>query len=178
MKDIQVITGCMFAGKTTELINRLKRHPGNYILIKPDLDTRDKNNEVSTHDGKKEKAIKVSTVSQIFDHLKNINTIGIDEAQFFSSAIVDDINYLASKGFRLIIAGLDKDYLNQPFGYMKQLENIATSITRLQAKCNNCGNVATYSHRISDDTPQLLIGDKDLYKALCEICFQKNNKIT
>ena len=175
MKDIQVITGCMFAGKTTELISRLQSLKENYVLIKPDLDTRDKKNQVSTHDGKKENAIKVTSLSQVFKSLKNVTTIGIDEAQFFPAGIVEDINYLASKGFRIIVAGLDKDYLNQPFGSMSQIEQISTSITRLKAKCNQCGSDATYSHRISNDSQQLLIGAKDVYQALCQLCFKKKS---
>ena len=172
MKDIQVITGCMFAGKTTELINRLKTLKENYILVKPIVDNRDSGNFISTHSGIEEKAIRVNRLSDIFDQLDKIDVIGIDEAQFFKKSIIQDLYYLKSKNIKIILAGLEKDYLNKPFGLMQEIIKISDTVIRLKATCNQCGRDATYSHRKNTNlTTQFLIGDENFYEALCESCF-------
>ena len=172
MKGIQVITGCMFAGKTTELLNRLNDQKANHLLIKPLVDNRDDKNTVSTHNGVEKRAIAVSSLSDIFHFLDDISLIGIDEAQFFTKSIIDDLRYLQSKNIKIIIAGLDKDYLNQPFGLMQEIIKISDSVTRLTANCNQCGKDANYSHRKNTSSQaQFLIGNENFYEALCEICF-------
>mgnify|MGYP001487139650 CR=1 FL=1 len=177
MKDLQVITGCMFAGKTTALISRLKSLNEHYLLVKPKVDIRDHEEQIVTHSGITERAISVHKLSDIFDKLSDIKVVGIDEAQFFQKSIISDLDYLHSNGIRVIVAGLEKDYLNQPFGSMVEIISIAESITRLMAICHRCGGDAIYSHRKNTDTKeQLLIGNKNFYEALCETCFQ-NNKI-
>ncbi len=174
MKDIQVITGCMFAGKTTELINRTKSIGGQYLLVKPKIDTRDLNNQISTHDGLVEEVVQVNRLSEIFQMVKNTKVVGIDEAQFFTKEIIEDILHLSSKNIIIIIAGLEKDYLNQTFGFMKEIIEISTSTTFLKAKCNECGNPATQSYRKSlNFDSQVLIGNENEYEALCKKCFQK-----
>ncbi|MBF25892.1 MAG: thymidine kinase [Flavobacteriales bacterium] len=174
MKDIQVITGCMFAGKTTELLNRLKATNKQYLLVKPRVDTRDQLNNISTHDGVFEKGIRVNKLSEIFTQIKDIKVVGIDEAQFFSKSIIVDIEYLASKQITIIVAGLDKDYLNRSFGYMKEISSIASSTTVLTARCNHCGRPASYSHRKNHlNNTQVLIGNSSEYEALCSTCYFK-----
>tara|TARA_B100000902_G_scaffold394219_1_gene450087 strand:+ start:1916 stop:2440 length:525 start_codon:yes stop_codon:yes gene_type:complete len=174
MKDIQVITGCMFAGKTTELLHRLKATNKQYLLVKPKVDTRDEFDNVSTHDGAFEKGIVVNNLSEIFEIIGEIKVLGIDEAQFFSKSIIKDIKYLSSKDITIIVAGLDKDYLNHPFGYMKEIISLASSTTVLTARCNGCGNPASYSHRKNNNNmTQVLIGDSSEYEALCSDCFYK-----
>ena len=174
MKDIQVITGCMFAGKTTELINRLKLLNKKYLLVKPKLDTRDIETQICTHDGLFEEAKQVNNLSEIFNKLKEIEVLGIDEAQFFHESIIEEIKHIASQGIIIVIAGLAKDYLNKPFGSMDKVIQISTSITWLQAECNHCKNPATYSHRKPNQLKnQVLIGDQNQYEALCETCFNK-----
>ena len=174
MKDIQVITGCMFAGKTTELIKRLKLLNKSYLLVKPKLDTRDVESQIFTHDGIFEAAKQVDNLSDIFNKLSNIDVLGVDEAQFFSEAIIQDIEYIASQGIIVVIAGLAKDYLNKSFGCMDQIIQISSSVTWLKANCNHCNKPATYSHRKSNiKKDQILIGDKNQYEALCEQCFNK-----
>ena len=172
MKDLQVITGCMFAGKTTELINRLKEKKEDYLLVKPIIDNRDNGNRVSTHSGIEEKAICVNTVSDIFNRLDNVKLVGIDEAQFFKKSILQDLHYLKQKNIKIIIAGLEKDYLNRPFGLMAEIIKISDSVIRLTAICNQCGLDATYSHRKNtEQKEQFLIGNANFYEALCEECF-------
>jgi len=172
MKDIQVITGCMFAGKTTELINRLRATNNNYLLVKPIIDNRSREDTVCTHDGVVEKAIRVNQLSDVFTLLTNIQTVGVDEAQFFNKSIIDDLNYLKEKNIKIIIAGLDKDYLDKPFKSMTKIISISDSVTRLMAECNNCGKDAIYSHRKNTNSKQqLLIGAENFYEALCKKCF-------
>ncbi|MAQ70362.1 MAG: thymidine kinase [Flavobacteriales bacterium] len=176
MKEIQVITGCMFAGKTTELINRLRATNDNYLLVKPVIDNRDSENIVCTHDGVEEKAIRVHKISDVFTLLSNIQVVGIDEAQFFRTSIIQDLHYLKEKNIKIIIAGLEKDYLNKPFKSMTQIISMSDSVVRLKAICNNCGKDATCSHRKNTASKQqLLIGAENFYEALCEECF--NNSI-
>jgi thymidine kinase len=172
MKEIQVITGCMFAGKTTELINRLRATNDNYLLVKPVIDNRDSEDIVCTHDGLEEKAIRVRKVSDVFALLSNIQVVGIDEAQFFTMSIIDDLCYLQEKNIKIIIAGLEKDYLHKPFKSMTKIISMSDSVIRLKATCNNCGQDASYSHRKNTTSKQqLLIGAENFYEALCEECF-------
>jgi len=171
-KDIQVITGCMFAGKTTELLNRIKKTNKTHLLIKPKTDVRNLGNRLTTHDGVHAQAITVDRVSDIFNRLTNIEVVAIDEAQFFNDSIIEDINYLILKKIKLIIAGLDKDYLHQSFGPMQKIIKISTSVTRLKAICNQCKEDAYYSHRLRNSEKQVLIGDSNQYEALCEKCFK------
>jgi len=174
MKNIQVITGCMFAGKTTELIRRLKLINKNYLLVKPKIDTRDINSQICTHDGLFETGIQVDSLSEISNKLKSIEVLGIDEAQFFKKSIVQDIKDISAKGIIIIIAGLAKDYLNQSFGFMDEIIEISTSTTWLKAQCNHCNKPAEYSHRkVMNLTNQVLIGNSNDYEALCKTCFHQ-----
>lgn len=172
-KDIQVITGCMFAGKTTELLNRIKKANKTYLLLKPRTDVRNLGDRLTTHDGIDAQAITVDRVSDVFHKLQGIEIVAIDEAQFFDDAIIEDINYLILKKIKLIIAGLEKDYLHKPFGSMQKIIKISNSVIRLKAICNHCGEDAYYSHRLQKSKTQVLIGDSNHYEALCEACFTK-----
>ncbi len=177
MKDIQVITGCMFAGKTTELISRLKKTKKNYLLVKPKLDNRDAGDQVCTHAGFSEKAQRVDKLSDIFVKLADVQVVGVDEAQFFSDSIIQDIEYLALNNIKVIVAGLEKDYLDKPFGPMNSIIQMASSVIRLKASCTRCLAPATHSYRKVDQIKeQLLIGSEKIYEALCTQCFQKINK--
>ena len=174
MKQIQVITGCMFAGKTTELLNRLNSLNENYLLVKPMIDNRIEGDQISTHNGMSIRAIRVNNLSEIFKKITNIKVVGIDEAQFFNRSIIQDLKYLKSKNIKVIIAGLDKDYLNKPFGCMSDIISLSDAVTTLTAVCNTCSKAASYSHRKSSvSQDQFLIGNENFYEALCESCFQK-----
>ena len=174
MKEIQVITGCMFAGKTTELINRLKSTNKKYLLVKPILDTRDIENKICTHDGLFETGIQVHRLLDVSKHLDDVSVLGVDEAQFFDSSIIEDLHEISSRGILIILAGLAKDYLNKPFGYMSKIIEMSNSVTWLKAKCHQCSLDATYSHRKqSYSENQVVVGDSEKYEALCENCFKK-----
>ena len=137
---IEVITGCMFSGKSTELLRRLHDVDSKFILLKPKLDTRYSLDEVITHSGEKKSAFVVNNVSEIFNNLNDIKIIGIDEAQFFSYSIVEDCLKLKKLGCTVIVAGLNKDYLNEEFKSVYGLIDIADSTTKLYAICNKCKN--------------------------------------
>ena len=174
MKHIEVITGCMFAGKTTELFNRLKKTNQGYLLVKPIIDNRDKGDKVVTHSGVFESAKRVNRLSDVFSQLNLIKVLGVDEAQFFDQNIITDLNFLKSQQIKVFVAGLEKDYLNKPFGYMQEIINISDSTTRLKATCNSCGQDAVCSHRKNiNSNDQLLIGNKNFYQALCLPCYNK-----
>lgn len=168
---IEVITGCMFSGKSTELLNRLKKCSGRYLLVKPRIDTRYSLNNVSTHSGKKESAIVVASLSELFQNLKGIQILGIDEAQFFPVEIIKDCEKLRKLGLRIIIAGLDKDYLNNDFESLSGLMKIADSTSKLYAICSRCKSPATNSHRISKEKTTILLGHKNCYEPLCKKCY-------
>ena len=178
MKELQVITGCMFAGKSTELIRRLESHNENFLLVKPKLDNRDKGDIIVTHSGIKIKAKRVRDLSDIFDTIAGVKVLGIDEAQFFDNKILDDLMYLRKCNIKIILAGLEKDYLDNFFGSMKEIIKISDSVTRLKASCTRCTNSATHSYRkTKGSNNQFLIGDKNSYEALCAECYHKTIKI-
>lgn len=178
MKELQVITGCMFAGKTTELIRRLRSYNEKFLLLKPKLDNRDKGDIIVTHSGIEIKATRVKNLSDIFGIIEGVKILGIDEAQFFDNKILDDLVYLRKSNKKIILAGLEKDYLDNFFGSMKEIINISNSVTRLKASCSRCNNSAIHSYRkIKDSNNQFLIGDKKSYEALCTECYLKTNKI-
>ena len=176
MKGIEVITGCMFSGKTTELFSRLKLVNAPVLLVKPIIDDRDTGNIISTHSGIELEAFRIHHLSEIFDQLDNVNVLGIDEAQFFPKTIINDLKYLSRMNVRIIIAGLNKDYLNKNFEVMRDIIDISDSTTVLHARCI-CGEKASFSYRKNQSLKdQILIGNKDVYEALCEICFEEKQK--
>ena len=102
-----------------------------------------------------------------------MDVIGIDEAQFFDISIVEVCNRLADKGVRIIVAGLDMDFMGKPFGPMPALVSVAEYVTKVHAICMRCGNLANYSFRKSDDDRVVLLGEKNLYEPLCRNCYNK-----
>ncbi len=178
MKELQVITGCMFAGKTTELIRRLESYNQKFLLVKPKLDNRDKGDIIITHSGIEIKAKRVKDLSDIFAMVEGVKILGIDEAQFFDNKILDHLIYLRKSNIKIILAGLEKDYLDNFFGSMKEIISISDSVTRLKASCTRCTNSAIHSYRkIKDANNQFFIGDKNSYEALCTECYLKTTKI-
>lgn len=176
--SIEVICGSMFSGKTEELIRRLKRAKianQKIQIFKPSLDSR--NNEyIESHDKNRIKSLTVKTSYDVYDIGKEFDVIGIDEVQFFDDEIVSVCNSLANNGVRVIAAGLDMDYLGNPFGPMPNLMAIAEYVTKVHAICSKTGNIANYSYRKNKEDSIILIGEKDEYEALSrEIFYEKMN---
>ena len=171
---IEVVCGSMFSGKTEELIRRLKRakianmHVG---IFKPFIDIRYHSGKIVSHDENTINAIPVKGSNEILADTEPYNVVGIDEAQFFDEEIVTVCESLANAGKRVIVAGLDMDYTGKPFGPMPALLSVANFVTKLHAVCIKCGGIASYSHRISSNTDQVVLGEKDHYEARCRKCF-------
>ena len=170
--SIEIITGCMFAGKSTELINRVESSNKKFLFIKPKLDSRYDKGTINTHSGKKIDALVVNSLREIFNKLNYINLVAIDEAQFFNKSIVKDCLKLSNMGINVIIAGLEYDYLHKKFDSITYLLDIADSVTRLTAICVECGNPAIHSHRIVNKKSTILIGHKNYYEPLCTQCYK------
>jgi thymidine kinase len=171
---VEVICGPMFSGKTEELIRRLKRAKiaaKKVAIFKPMLDVRYSSEEVVSHDSSSIPSIRLNRAMEILDHYEDADVIGVDEVQFFDDKIVDIIQYLAYKGKRIIAAGLDMDSDAKPFGPMPRLLATSEFVTKLHAICVDCGTLATYTYRISDEKGQVLIGAFDKYKPLCRHCY-------
>jgi thymidine kinase len=168
---VEVICGCMFSGKTEELIRRLQRAQIANIpfqVFKPIIDDRYSKDCVASHDSTRIPSITIKEAVEILDHLDDMTrVVGIDEAQFFASSIVEVVERLANRGVRVIVAGLDLDYRGQPFGPMPQLLTIAEKITKLSAICVVCGETATRTYRVSRGNSQVLVGAADHYQARC-----------
>jgi thymidine kinase len=174
--SVEVITGSMFSGKTEELIRRLRRaqFAGLKVeIFKPSLDKRYSETRVVSHDEKSITSTPVDNASAILLYAGNVNVIGIDEAQFFDNSIVDVCNTLADNGIRIIVAGLDMDFMGHPFGPMPALLSIAEYVTKVHAICMRCGNLAQYSYRKSEEEQVVVLGEKDKYEPLCRNCFNK-----
>ena len=154
---IEVICGSMFSGKTEELIRRLKRARiarQRVEIFKPAIDTRYDQQRVVSHD-------RNEIVSTPVSH-----SVGVDEAQFFDEGIVDVCNTLANSGIRVIVAGLDMDYLGRPFGPMPFLMATAEYVTKVHAVCTRTGNLAHYTHRLTRNDSLVLLGETHDYEPL------------
>jgi thymidine kinase len=173
---IEVVCGSMFSGKTEELIRRLKRAQfanQKLLLFKPQIDDRYHEENVVSHQGSSLKAQPVNDSSEILKIWTNEKVVAVDEAQFFDEGIVEVCNFLAKKGVRVILAGLDMDYQGVPFGPMPHLLAIAEYVTKVHAICVSCGNLAQFSHRTANETGQVLVGAVEKYKPLCRTCYNK-----
>ena len=171
---IEVICGSMFSGKTEELIRRLKRAKfanQRVEIFKPGIDIRYSEEEVVSHDSNAILSTPVESSGSILLLSGDVDVVGIDEAQFFDEGIVDVCQQLANKGVRVICAGLDMDYLGNPFGPMPQLMAVAEYVTKVHAICVKCGNLAQHSHRTAGGDSLVEIGEKESYEPLCRHCF-------
>ena len=175
--SIEVICGSMFSGKTEELLRRLKRAKFANLKIsvfKPHIDVRYDNKKVVSHDLNEIKSIAVKCPLEILKQLDDSQVVAIDEAQFFGEELVFVCNKIANQGVRVIIAGLDMDFLGNPFGVMPQILAIAEHITKVHAICVDCGRLANHSYRLTKNQELVQLGQKNEYKPLCRICFSKN----
>ncbi|MDG1433317.1 MAG: thymidine kinase [Saprospiraceae bacterium] len=175
---IEVICGSMFSGKTEELIRRLKRAKiasQKVEIFKPGTDTRYDTNNVVSHDANSILATPVDHSTKILELVDGISVVGIDEAQFFDHELIEVCEKLALRGIRVIIAGLDMDYKGKPFGPLPNLLAVAEYITKVHAICQHCGNLATHSYRLSEETGTVVLGEKDRYEPRCRTCYQMGN---
>ena len=173
---IEVICGSMFSGKTEELIRRLRRAQfanQQVAIFKPVVDNRYSDEDVVSHDSNAIKSIPIRTAAEMLEVGAGVQVVGIDEAQFFDNSIVSVAEFLADRGLRVIIAGLDTDYLGHPFGPMPALMAIAEDVQKVHAICVRCGNLANHSHRLSKREELVVLGEKDIYEPLCRECFNK-----
>lgn len=176
--SIEVICGSMFSGKTEELLRRLRRAEFakmKIVVFKPIVDSRYDNNKVVSHDKNTIQSIPIKKTEEIFSHINKVQVIAIDEAQFFDTNLIKVCTTLANNGKRIIIAGLDMDFLGNPFGVMPQLLAIAEQITKVHAICVDCGENANHSFRKTHDKELVKLGEKNEYKPLCRSCFVINN---
>jgi thymidine kinase len=177
---IEVICGSMFSGKTEELIRRLKRAKianQRVEIFKPRLDTRYDDARVVSHDANSILSTPIDSSSKLLSLAKGHDVIGIDEAQFFDLGLADVCQELALQGIRTIVAGLDMDFRGKPFGPMPALLSVAEYITKVHAICPHCGNLATHSYRLSTDSADILLGEKNLYEPRCRTCYSMGNML-
>jgi len=176
---IEVVCGSMFSGKTEELLRRLTRARiarQKVEVFKPGIDKRYDDDDVVSHDSKKSSSIPVENAAQILFYAEDFEVVGIDEAQFFGDELVSVCNELANNGKRVIIAGLDMDYVGKPFGPIPQLMATAEYVTKVHAICMRCGNLANYSHRTVQNDKLVVLGETDAYEPLCRKCFLEKKK--
>ena len=177
--SIEVICGSMFSGKTEELIRRLKRAQfakQKVEIFKPAIDTRYDDVKVVSHNSNSIHSTPVPSSSNILLLASDVQVVGIDEAQFFDEGLVTVCNQLADSGVRVIVAGLDMDYLGKPFGPIPSLLAIAEHVTKVHAICMRCGNIANHSHRITNESSLVLLGETNNYEPLCRDCFVEARK--
>jgi thymidine kinase len=171
---IEVVCGCMFSGKTEELIRRLRRAQiakQNVMIFKPLIDNRYSKNQIVSHSEQALASTVIENPNEIMKLAVSAQVIGIDEAQFFSSDLVSVCEQLANNGKRVIVAGLDQDYRGRPFEPMPQLLAVAEYITKTLAICMVCGNPADRTQRITEQQELVVVGAQNVYEARCRKCF-------
>ncbi len=176
--SLEVIAGSMFSGKTEELIRRLKRAKiaqQKVEIFKPAIDVRYSASDVVSHDENSISSTPVSNSANILLLSGNVDVIGIDEAQFFDKGLVEVAVKLANLGIRVIVAGLDMDFKGEPFGPIPELMAVADHVDKVHAICVKCGNVAQFSHRLSNKEQVVLLGEKDVYEPLCRGFYREVN---
>ena len=175
--SIEVICGSMFSGKTEELIRRLKRVKianQKVEIFKPAIDVRYDQEKIVSHDTNAIQSTPIDNSQKILLLAQqDVDVIGIDEAQFFDAEIANVCDELATRGIRVIVAGLDMDYLGNPFGQMPYIMAKADYVTKLHAICMQCGNIANYSYRKIASEEQVVLGATDAYEPRCRKCYNK-----
>ena len=173
---IEVITGGMFSGKSEELVRRLRRAViarQKVQVFKPRMDGRHDPDRLVTRDNRALAARAVTDSRELRQHLDlDVEVVGIDEAQFFDHGLVDVVGDLADRGLRIIVAGLDQDYLRRPFGPMPHILALAEYVDKMHAVCVCCGAPAHYSQRIAGGGEQVQVGDTEAYEARCRRCYE------
>ena len=176
---IEVICGSMFSGKTEELIRRLNRAKiakQKVEIFKPGIDKRYHDVDVVSHNANAIRSTPIDFAQDMLLLGGSCDVVGIDEAQFFDEGLADVCVKLANSGVRVIAAGLDMDYLGNPFGPMPALMSVAEYVTKVHAICVQCGDIATYSYRNAVSEQQVLLGETESYEARCRHCFVEGLK--
>ncbi len=171
---VEVICGSMFSGKTEELIRRLRRSQiaGQKVeIFKPKIDTRYAEEEVVSHDKTSIHSMPVDRSTDILLKVQEFDVVGVDEAQFFDEQLPDVCDVLANQGIRVIVAGLDMDFSGKPFGPIPELLSRAEFVTKVHAICMRCGDLATYSHRKTEQDELVVLGEQSNYEPLCRSCY-------
>ncbi len=184
---IEVITGCMFAGKTEELIRRirvLQYAKKKLMVFKPAIDNRYSISEIASHAGLRYTSVNVTSSDDILSHVTpDIDVVAIDEAQFFDNGLVSVCEKLADAGKRVMVAGLDRDFRGEPFGVIPELLTRGEFVTKLSAVCTVCGAPATRTQRLVNgqpaayEDPIILVGASESYEARCRHCHNVPHKI-
>jgi thymidine kinase len=177
---IEVICGSMFSGKTEELIRRLKRAMIANLkvkIFKPSMDVRFDEAKIVSHDTNSIISTPIDHSGQVLELAGDADVVALDEAQFFDDAIIEICDELAVRGIRVIVAGLDMDYLGKPFGPMPCLMAKADYVTKLHAICVQCGHIANYSYRKISNQEKIMLGEKDVYEPRCRRCYLLDGKI-
>ena len=177
---IEVICGSMFSGKTEELIRRLRRAQiarQAVGIFKPKVDTRFSEDHIVSHSELRMESQIVESAEEIIEKAPKDKVVGIDEAQFFNNNLIAVCQELSANDKRVVVAGLDKDYLTRPFGPMPEIMCAADYLDKLQAICVVCGEPAGFTQRISGDSEQVVIGETDKYEARCRKCYQHPEKL-
>ncbi len=173
---IEIVTGCMFSGKSEELIRRLRRAiiaRQRVQVFKPAIDSRYNGAQVVSHSRWRLEADRVAAAAEILDRLDpRTDVVGIDEAQFFDADITRVCSHLADLGKRVIVAGLDMDFRGEPFGPMPGLLAIAEEVEKMHAICSRCAAPASYTQRLTSAQEQVVVGAADVYEARCRRCFE------
>lgn len=174
--SLEVICGSMFSGKTEELIRRLKRAKiakQRVEIFKPSVDVRYSEEDVVSHDSNSIPSTPVDSSESLLLLCNNVDVVGIDEAQFFDNHLAEVCVKIADSGVRVIVAGLDMDFKGVPFGPMPNLLAVADDVLKVHAICMQCGHPATFSHRLTSNEKQVLLGEQETYEPLCRSCFSK-----
>jgi len=175
---IEVITGCMFSGKTEELIRRIRRAQyarQRVVVFKPGIDARYSEDSVGSHSGQRLRSFSIEAAGEIPALVGDAMVVGIDEGQFLGPELPAVCEKLANEGKRVIVAGLDTDYLGRPFEPMPHLLAIAEYITKNLAICVVCGNPCDRSQRVVNRDARFLVGETDAYEARCRAHWDPNN---
>lgn len=169
---VEVVTGCMFSGKTEELIRRLNRASyatQRVMVFKPAIDVRYAEEDIVSHSSYRFSCIPVSNATEMLKRVGDAQVVGVDEAQFFEEDLVSVVDQLANQGRRVVVAGLDQDYRGKPFGPMPGLMAISEYVTKTLAVCMVCGSPANRSQRLVHRNQQVLLGAEDSYEARCRL---------
>jgi thymidine kinase len=172
---IEVVCGCMFSGKTEELIRRARRAEiakQKVVIFKPRIDNRYSAQHIVSHSEQSLTSTVVDDASEILALSEDAQVVGVDEGQFFKANLVEVCETLANQGKRVIVAGLDQDYRGKPFEPMPQMLAVAEYITKTLAICVVCGNPADRTQRKTQSADRVLVGAKEIYEARCRHCFE------